>query len=213
MKTRLEIYQLATIAFGGPTEALFAESTLPNFQGKWPVHLLRLFAPGPVELQGKAADIRANKLSWWAEFICRKVSSLGVQYDALEGRSGYGVSVLGGSFDITSFYDKVDPQPNPFFAQVYLALNSFDMTSLVEAAFRMLLPSIDAEDVPRPRLNWIGLTPCGDIADKAAFMMVPIGWQNDAAATQGVPTPFFKGRLGEFYHHSRHLPDVVVRDS
>ncbi|KAK1754836.1 hypothetical protein QBC47DRAFT_202429 [Echria macrotheca] len=191
-KTRLEMYQLGAIAPGGPTEARSAESTLPNFQGKWPVHLLRLFVPGPSELQGSAADIQANKVSWWAKYICRKVSSLGEAYDALEGRSGYGVGILGGSFDMTSFYDKVLLIPP--YPKVSLGLNSFDTTSLVEAAFWILLPAINASDTPRPKVTWIGLTPCGEIADPKVFQMVPLGWQNDAAA-QGVSTPFFKGNL------------------
>lgn len=152
--------------------------------------------PSPADLQGKAAEIATNKISWWAKLISSKLSSYGVQYDALDGRSGYGVGLLGGSFDLTSFYDKVDTTPNAFYDKTFLALNSFDMTSLVQAAFEILLPSLDPAG---GSMSWIGFAPGRKIADKTVFSMVPVGWQDDVAAAAGVSTPFYKGRLGQLF--------------
>ncbi|KAK2026629.1 hypothetical protein LX32DRAFT_701065 [Colletotrichum zoysiae] len=183
-KTRLEIYKLPGIAVGGPTEALDPRATLPNLQGKWPVNLLRVFMPTPTDIAGKTAEINANMISWWAKLVIGKLSALKVLYDAAEGRSSYGISFLGGSFDVNMFYDNLK-----------LTLNSFDLTCLLEAAFQILLPTYDAGTAPR--INWIGLTSCGAIADKASFSMVPMGWDSDAAITQGLATPFFKGALAQ----------------
>lgn len=188
MKTRLEIYELPAIAVGGPTEALDSEATLPNLQGKWPVSLLRLFMPNPYDLQGKAADIKSNVLSWWAQLSIDRIRACNVAYDATEGISGYGVGLFGGSLDINAFYDKVNP-----------TINSFDMGALLEAAYHIILPTFAV--TVTPKITWVGLTPAGSIANKDTFPMVPLGWEADAAAATGVSTPFFKG-IGSKCHSS-----------
>ncbi|KAM0541339.1 hypothetical protein ACHAPJ_013287 [Fusarium lateritium] len=183
-KSRLEMYQLPGIAVGGPTEGGDPLATVPDFQGKWPVNLLRLFMPNPSDLTGQTAKIQANILSWWGELTFSKVLALGAQYDALEGRSGYGVGLLGGSLDINECYDKISP-----------TINSFDIGALAEAAYNILKPTFSAAKTPR--IDWVGVTPVGGIADKTTCAMVPIGWKGDAATANGVSTPFFKGVLAQ----------------
>ncbi|KAK1995814.1 hypothetical protein LX36DRAFT_611814 [Colletotrichum falcatum] len=183
-KTRLEIYRLPGIALGGPTEAGDWEAARPNLRGKWPVNLLRLFMPNPTDLAGQAARLQASVVSWWSELCFGKIISRGLQYDAAEGRSGYGVGFLGGSLDINTFYDNINP-----------TINSFDIATLAEASFNILLPSYDPKEMPR--IAWVGVTPVGSIAEKTVASMVPMGWKGDGAATDGVSTPFFKGILAQ----------------
>ncbi|KAF0645908.1 hypothetical protein FPSE5266_07796 [Fusarium pseudograminearum] len=116
-KSRLEIYHLAGIAVGGPTETFDPQATLPNLQGKWPVNLLRIFMPNPTDIIDKAAEINANKLSWWAKLAIGKLSAMKVLYDTAEGRSSFGISFFGGSLDVNHFHDSLE-----------LTLNSFDLT-------------------------------------------------------------------------------------
>ncbi|EKJ72054.1 hypothetical protein FPSE_07796 [Fusarium pseudograminearum CS3096] len=182
-KSRLEIYHLAGIAVGGPTETFDPQATLPNLQGKWPVNLLRIFMPNPTDIIDKAAEINANKLSWWAKLAIGKLSAMKVLYDTAEGRSSFGISFFGGSLDVNHFHDSLE-----------LTLNSFDLTCMLEAAFQILLSTYPAGTAPT--VNWVGLTSCGAIADKTSYSMVPMGWESDTAVSQGLSTPFFKGTLG-----------------
>ncbi|KAB5583396.1 hypothetical protein GE09DRAFT_1211990 [Coniochaeta sp. 2T2.1] len=170
--SRLESYRLKAYASSGPlkVESWHSETHL-DMQGKYPVSVLRLFVPSLSELKEAGSDLIT-----------------GVKYNAIDGRSGYGVGCCGGSFNWKDWVARVNPY-----------VNSFDLPALLQIAMSLFSTRNFYEyDVT---LRWVCHTPDGFLQTS-----IPFGWDGSVHPdmSAGVTNPFF---LGLTRNYAIRLPD------
>ena len=180
------MYWLAGSAPAGPTAAWDVRGTHVDMQGKWPVGLLRMFAPTLYDLEMQDDVPADNALLWWAKYVVKTIPAYGAKYDAFEGRPHHGVTCLGGSFDLTGWVQRQSR-----------LVNSFDLNALIQMGF-CLLPDVNNGKVRLPA--WVSMMPVTEMNDDA---MLPLGWrENSEIGTEGGAKNFFFLGAGKFKYLS-----------
>ncbi|KAB5585728.1 hypothetical protein GE09DRAFT_1210322 [Coniochaeta sp. 2T2.1] len=185
--SRLEFYWLKAYASSGPLKVKSWDSeTHLDLQGKYPVSVLRCFLPSLSELKEAGADLEAQPSIWWVKYAMTKIT--GVKYNAIDGRSGYGVGCCGGSFNWKDWVARVNPY-----------VNSFDLAVLLQIAMSLFSTRNFYEyDFP---LRLVCHTPDGFLQTS-----MPFGWDGSVHPdmSAGVTNPFF---LGLTRNYAIRLPD------
>ncbi|KAF2118015.1 hypothetical protein BDV96DRAFT_571269 [Lophiotrema nucula] len=158
--TRLELYWSLHQASSGPllvrSEVL---ETRVDFASSYPVELLRLFWPQPTEFEGVPnLDDYDTAAAWYAQRAVRVIWSLEIRpkFDSALGASSYGMTCLGGYFDLKRWLDS-DVQN--------ASCNSFDLAGVLQLACAVYLNRDGMEPL---RSRWVlqepyGLVPPGSL--------------------------------------------------
>lgn len=204
LPTRLEFFWLHSPALRGQNlDPNRFVSAAVDFDGVYPVELLRLFLPQPADLltlvdhERGSGDFR----DWWLMQAIRRLPVHRFAYNTMSGRSGFGVGCCGGSFALKEYAQHaftvsganwppqyqsltipaIDPRP--------LLLNSFDLAALVQLAYSLLLDHRGWEAQPT---RWVCKTPFGKIAPS-----MPYGYSTSYTPTvsweRGINNPYFWG--------------------
>ncbi|EAW15337.1 uncharacterized protein ACLA_060040 [Aspergillus clavatus NRRL 1] len=140
--TRVEFCWLYGPAPTGPSLIRTSlERTVVDFQGKYPIGLLRAVLPTRNQLQAQPDPkpdpdpaLPAGPEGWWIQYCERWLWKSGLIYNTISGRSAFGMGYCGGSFDLEEFVlimNITDPTAKR------TLVNSFDVTAIAQLALML----------------------------------------------------------------------------
>lgn len=186
--TRLEVIWLKGPASAGPSTspASFVRTAI-DLCGSYPIDLLRLYLPNPVDLTtfindpGPKLDYR----DWWVQQSLKRLPASGFIYNTIAGKSGFEVGCCGGSFALKEFTTQALSTSSPEPALI----NSFDLAALTQLAFSLL---VDKQGIEVQYNRWVCKTQFGTMKPGMPFGLTDktspsVSWP------QGVNNPYFWG--------------------
>jgi hypothetical protein len=165
-----------------------------DMQGKWPISLLRLFLPRPTELT-KEPPTEENLAPWWAANICKKLQTVRCAFDTVSGKSGFGVSCTGGSFDL-EYFTRAVLAPGESKKKPSL-VNSFDLSALLQLGSYLAICE-DGYDLLDS--VWVTMAPYGHFKPCAPFGVKA----NDIPWPPGLDNPYYRS-LGDVLFQKFYL--------
>lgn len=134
-----------------------------DLAGSYPIDLLRLFLPTPVELR-EASMYAGNFRDWWFKHIDTRLRATTIVYNLFSGKSSFGTGCCGGSFTWSRFARLVPFDGTPTLETCLV--NSFDIAALTQLGCALL---VDAESTSLLDTNWICKSPFGKIQPGMPF--------------------------------------------
>lgn len=188
-KTQLEICWLNGPALSGP--GLIQGDmmrTAIDFQGKYPVELLRIFLPQATDFKGVIGFAETFD-RWWMSHIIMRLQSSSCVYNTISGRSGFGVCCSGGSFDLQQCVKLAFPPAGTSTNPSTVLINSFDLSALIQLASGLLL---GGDGIEYLNTRWVCKTPFGHVKPNMPFGLgkqssPPVSWP------EGVNNPYYSG--------------------